>query len=181
MRSDTPGLSARRSSIPVNIVDTLLTLLPSLDQAGILREAGVERGQYVLVSLHRATSTDSATQGRICDVLERIAERETGLFPAQPRLPALLKGLADGRTLSRVRIVDPLPYRTVLGLMARVDVTDSGGIQEETTALGVPGLTLRRNVERPITVEEGTKEWSRRNRRLSIARCILQTGGSMVF
>jgi UDP-N-acetylglucosamine 2-epimerase (non-hydrolysing) len=156
------GIPADRVLLVGNImVDTLLTQLPSLDQPAILREAGVERGKYVLVTLHRPSNVDdAATLGRICAVLERVAEREAVLFPAHPRTQARLKALAPKGALSAVRVVDPLPYRSFLGLMAnaRVVVTDSGGIQEETTALGIPCLTLRRNTERPITVEEGTNQ-----------------------
>ena len=155
------GIPADRIVLVGNImVDTLLVQLPSLDQGAILREAGVERGNYVLVTLHRPSNVDdAATLGRICAVLEKAAEQEAVLFPAHPRTQAQLKALSP-KALRGVRVFDPLPYRSFLGLMAnaRVVVTDSGGIQEETTALGVPCLTLRRNTERPITVDEGTNQ-----------------------
>ncbi|PYP12927.1 MAG: UDP-N-acetylglucosamine 2-epimerase (non-hydrolyzing) [Gemmatimonadetes bacterium] len=156
------GIPPERIVFVGNImVDTLRTQLPSLDQSSILRDAGVERGKYVLVTLHRPSNVDDGVRlERIWEVLERAAERETILFPTHPRTQARLKALAPRQTGRGVRVVDPLPYRSFLGLMAnaRVVVTDSGGIQEETTALGVPCLTLRRNTERPITIEEGTNQ-----------------------
>lgn len=156
------GMPAEKVLLVGNImVDTLRVQLPTIDQATILRDAKVERGRYILVTLHRPSNVDdAATLKRICEVLEQAAAKETVLFPAHPRTQERFKALASGRTLQRVRVVDPLPYRTFLGLMAnaRVVVTDSGGIQEETTALGVPCLTLRRNTERPITVTEGTNQ-----------------------
>ncbi|HYS70404.1 MAG TPA: UDP-N-acetylglucosamine 2-epimerase (non-hydrolyzing) [Gemmatimonadaceae bacterium] len=156
------GIPAERIVLVGNImVDTLRMQLPQLDQPAILRDAGVEREHYVLVTLHRPSNVDdSATLGRICEVLQKAADRETILFPAHPRTRARLQTLVPKRTLRGVRVIDPLPYRTFLGLMAnaRVVVTDSGGIQEETTALGIPCLTLRRNTERPITITEGTNQ-----------------------
>jgi UDP-N-acetylglucosamine 2-epimerase (non-hydrolysing) len=156
------GVPAERIVMVGNImVDTLLAQLPGLDQPAILREAGVDRGKYVLVTLHRPSNVDdSATLQRICAVLDDAARDETVLFPAHPRTQERLKALPPAARLSRVRVIDPLAYGTFLGLMAnaRVVVTDSGGIQEETTALGIPCLTLRRNTERPITITEGTNQ-----------------------
>jgi UDP-N-acetylglucosamine 2-epimerase (non-hydrolysing) len=156
------GIAAERVLLVGNImVDTLRAQLPSLDQPTILRDAGVERGKYVLVTLHRPSNVDdAATLERICAVLEAAATEEPVLFPAHPRTQERFKALGSDRTFRRVRVLDPLPYRTFLGLMvnARVVVTDSGGIQEETTALGVPCLTLRRNTERPVTITEGTNQ-----------------------
>ncbi len=156
------GVPADRVVMVGNImVDTLRVQLPQLDQAAILHDARVEHGRYVLVTLHRPSNVDDGpTLTRICGVLEKAAETETVLFPAHPRTQARLQSLVPKRAMSRVRVLDPLPYRTFLGLMAnaRVVVTDSGGIQEETTALGIPCLTLRRNTERPITITEGTNQ-----------------------
>jgi UDP-N-acetylglucosamine 2-epimerase (non-hydrolysing) len=155
------GIPKDRIVLVGNImVDTLLAQLPQLDQPAMLRDTGVVRGRYVLVTLHRPSNVDDGpTLDRICRVLETAAEKEAVLFPAHPRTQARLKSLRDA-PLRAVRVLDPLPYRTFLALMAnaRVVVTDSGGIQEETTALGIPCLTLRRNTERPITITEGTNQ-----------------------
>jgi UDP-N-acetylglucosamine 2-epimerase (non-hydrolysing) len=91
------------------------------------------------------------------DSIRSIAERVPIVFPVHPRTRARLAegGIEAG---PHVRLCEPLPYLAFLGLMAkaRFVLTDSGGIQEETTALGVPCLTLRRNTERPVTVTHGT-------------------------
>jgi UDP-N-acetylglucosamine 2-epimerase (non-hydrolysing) len=156
------GIPAERVVLVGNImVDTLCAQLPQLDQGGILRDWGVLAHKYVLVTLHRPSNVDDPTTlERICLVLSQAAEREPVLFPAHPRTKARLAQVCRGQSLGRVRIIDPLPYDTFLGLMAnaRVVVTDSGGVQEETTALGIPCLTLRSSTERPITISEGTNQ-----------------------
>ena len=156
------GIPAERVLFVGNImVDTLLAQLPQLNQAAILRESGVESRKYILVTLHRPSNVDdSAALQRICTLLRETAEREPVLFPAHPRTLNRLREAGGNEALGRVRVLDPLPYRAFLGLMAnaRVVVTDSGGVQEETTALGIPCLTLRPNTERPITVTEGTNQ-----------------------
>jgi UDP-N-acetylglucosamine 2-epimerase (non-hydrolysing) len=156
------GVPTERILFVGNImVDTLLAQMPHLDQAAILRDFAVEPQKYLLVTLHRPSNVDEpATLQRICTVLGEAAAREPVLFPAHPRTRARLEALGGSRSLGDVRLLDPLPYRTFLGLMAnaRVVVTDSGGVQEETTALGIPCLTLRSNTERPITINEGTNQ-----------------------
>jgi UDP-N-acetylglucosamine 2-epimerase (non-hydrolysing) len=94
-------------------------------------------------------------------VLEEIAQRIPLIFPAHPRTQERMRQFGVGASAgSGLRIADPIGYLEFLRLMseAKFVLTDSGGIQEETTALGVPCLTLRENTERPITVEQGTNE-----------------------
>ena len=90
--------------------------------------------------------------------MNRAARDEVVLFPVHPRTRATLKRLEPPAPGSRLRLSEPLPYRTFLALLAnaRVVLTDSGGVQEETTALGIPCVTARPNTERPITITEGT-------------------------
>jgi UDP-N-acetylglucosamine 2-epimerase (non-hydrolysing) len=156
------GIAAERIVLVGNImVDTLRKQLPALDQPTILHEMDVEPQRFVLVTLHRPSNVDDpATLERICRVLCAAANHETVLFPAHPRTRVRLAELAKSESLGSVRVVDPLPYTTFLALMAnaRVVITDSGGVQEETTALGIPCLTLRANTERPITINEGTNQ-----------------------
>jgi UDP-N-acetylglucosamine 2-epimerase (non-hydrolysing) len=119
---------------------------------------GVDPGGYALLTLHRPSNVDD--ESRLADLLglaSRIAERMPVLFPVHPRTREKIGGR---RLPSALRLLEPLPYITFLGLMARAKVvlTDSGGIQEETTAFQVPCLTLRKNTERPSTVELGTNE-----------------------
>jgi UDP-N-acetylglucosamine 2-epimerase (non-hydrolysing) len=113
---------------------------------------------YALVTLHRPSNVDSEPRLMdLLDLLSRIAERLPVLFPVHPRTR---ERIAHIRLPTSLRLLEPLPYITFLGLMARAKVvlTDSGGIQEETTALQVPCLTIRKNTERPSTVELGTNQ-----------------------
>jgi UDP-N-acetylglucosamine 2-epimerase (non-hydrolysing) len=126
------------------------------------RELGVE--DHLLVTLHRPSLVDDAE--RLLEVmaaLERIAEHRPVIFPVHPRTAAMLD--EQGWEQRRVRLLEPQGYIRFLSLLvgASAVLTDSGGIQEETTVLGVPCFTLRDTTERPITVSEGTN-------------CVLGTG-----
>ena len=142
------------------MVDSLVTHREAALAGQPWREHGLEPEEYALVTLHRPANVDTREAlAPILDTLGQVAA-ETGwpiLFPLHPRTATRLEGwgleLAAG-----IRGCPPLPYLAFLGLMARAAavLTDSGGIQEETTALGVPCLTLRENTERPSTVEMGT-------------------------
>jgi UDP-N-acetylglucosamine 2-epimerase (non-hydrolysing) len=102
---------------------------------------------------------DPAALAALVGALARIAERLPVVFPVHPRTRARLDGAAPAAPAA-LRLVEPLGYLEFLSLTsaARLVLTDSGGLQEEATALGVPCLTLRENTERPITVAEGTNE-----------------------
>lgn len=122
------------------------------------RTFGVEERGYALITLHRPSNVDC--EGRLTALVEtasRIAARMPVLFPVHPRTHEHLAQLRI-RIPDSIHFLEPQPYLSFLGLMARARVvlTDSGGIQEETTALRVPCLTLRTNTERPSTVETGT-------------------------
>jgi UDP-N-acetylglucosamine 2-epimerase (non-hydrolysing) len=117
------------------------------------REYGLEPGGYVLVTLHRPNLVDDADLlARTIAALDDVAKSLPVIFPVHPRTRRHL----DGST--RVLLTEPLPYRQFLSLEAKAAavVTDSGGIQEETTVLRIPCFTLRQNTERPITIELGT-------------------------
>jgi len=139
------------------------TLLKHRDRA--LQEAPWESfhllpGQYALLTLHRPSNVDHIpTLRKIMEAIQHIAREIPILFPVHPRTR---KRLAEAHIECppSVHLVDPLPYLTFLGLMAkaRMVLTDSGGIQEETTILNIPCLTLRENTERPVTIELGTNE-----------------------
>jgi UDP-N-acetylglucosamine 2-epimerase (non-hydrolysing) len=125
------------------------TLLASLDAARLV-ELDVEPQSYVLVTLHRPSLVDDPTAlAETVAALDEIASARPVIFPAHPRTK---KNLGD---VGRVVVTDPLPYLRFLSLEthAAAVVTDSGGIQEETTVLGVPCFTLRKNTERPETLE----------------------------
>jgi UDP-N-acetylglucosamine 2-epimerase (non-hydrolysing) len=119
---------------------------------------GLTPGEYAVLTLHRPSNVDDpARLGRLFDVLEEIHDEIPIVFPMHPRTAAALAGRLGGRRL-RLAVTEPLGYLDFLGLTAdaRLVLTDSGGIQEETTVLGVPCLTLRDNTERPATVTHGT-------------------------
>jgi len=119
---------------------------------------GLQSGAYALLTLHRPSNVDSETRlAALVQLAERIARRTPVLFPVHPRTRQRLAN-AGWRRPNGLILVDPLPYLQFLGLMAcaALVLTDSGGIQEETTALQIPCLTLRANTERPCTVELGT-------------------------
>jgi len=118
---------------------------------------GLEAKGYKLATLHRpANVDDGASLTEILGALEEIGEGGAVLFPAHPRTRKQIEDQGIG--LKNIRMVEPLGYLDFLGLMAeaKVVLTDSGGIQEETTALRVPCITIRENTERPVTIEEGT-------------------------
>ena len=140
------------------MVDTLLANLERAQARPVLDDLGLSRGGYGLVTLHRPANVDDPlVLDRLLDALGRVAERCPLLFPVHPRTRA---ALGERRLPDRVRPLPPLGYLDFLALEAgaRLVLTDSGGLQEETTVLGVPCLTLREETERPVTVTEGTNQ-----------------------
>jgi UDP-N-acetylglucosamine 2-epimerase (non-hydrolysing) len=147
------------------MIDTLLYNLEHAVPAAVtLASAGLQVDSdagYGLVTLHRPSNVDEpAVLERLLRVLGQISEKTPLLFPIHPRTAARIAdaGLSDLLGSFAIKTLPPQGYLEMLGLMreAKVVLTDSGGIQEETTALGVPCITLRENTERPITVEQGT-------------------------
>ncbi|MBN8730654.1 MAG: UDP-N-acetylglucosamine 2-epimerase (non-hydrolyzing) [Acidobacteria bacterium] len=131
------------------------SLVANLEQARARPALTDATGKYGVVTLHRPANVDSPEQfSAILQALDEISQTLPIYFPVHPRTRARLSGtLSPG-----IRLLEPLGYLDFLSLMSRASVvlTDSGGIQEETTALGIPCLTLRENTERPITIDEGT-------------------------
>lgn len=144
------------------MIDTLLKNRAKADASRILTEYALEPGSYVVVTLHRPSNVDDPRAlGAVLDAFERIAGEMPVLFPMHPRTRKNFGRLGLARrmeAISGLRTPEPLGYLDFLKLMAEsaLVITDSGGIQEETTILGVPCLTLRENTERPITIIEGT-------------------------
>ena len=141
------------------MVDSLLACRPRLRPAA-LRERLDLPGEFILVTLHRPATVDSPERlAATADALGRLSESRTVVFPVHPRTRPLLERLRpEGRRPPELRLLEPLGYLDFLTLEseASVVITDSGGVQEETTILGVPCLTLRPTTERPVTVLEGT-------------------------
>jgi len=139
------------------MIDSLERVLPKVRSAEGLEALGVADGEYAAVTLHRPSNVDDARQlADIFQALDEIAAEVPVLFPMHPRTRA--RAAEFGLTLDAVRVMEPVGYETMLILQAHAAVvlTDSGGMQEETTVLGVPCLTLRENTERPVTITEGT-------------------------
>jgi UDP-N-acetylglucosamine 2-epimerase (non-hydrolysing) len=146
------------------MIDALRQFLPLAGASPIAGILGLGRGDeaspFALMTLHRPSNVDSpATLQALLQSLEEIAKCIPVVFPVHPRTQPRIEALR-AKVHSQVRLIPPVGYLDFLWLMsrARFVMTDSGGIQEETTALGVPCLTLRENTERPITVEQGTNQ-----------------------
>ena len=141
------------------MIDSLLRILPrarALDMPGRL---GVTEGKYVLSTLHRPSNVDDRQQlAVILTALGELSRELPILLPLHPRTRDRVHGFGLESMLEPLRTMDPLGYTEMLGLQshATVVLTDSGGIQEETTVLGIPCVTLRESTERPVTVTEGT-------------------------
>lgn len=146
------------------MIDSLMNQLKRAETSNVRESLRLAGADYAALTLHRPSNVDDrATFARILDALEEISRRLPIIFPVHPRTRARIAEFGFAERVERatgLRLVDPLGYLDFLRLYsgARLVLTDSGGIQEETTALGIPCLTLRENTERPITVELGTNQ-----------------------
>ncbi|HKJ34976.1 MAG TPA: UDP-N-acetylglucosamine 2-epimerase (non-hydrolyzing) [Solirubrobacterales bacterium] len=147
---------ARVHRVGNTMIDTLVALEDRFRDRGAARELGLEPGSFLLVTLHRPALVDGALLGEAVAALREVAESVPVAFPVHPRTRKRIE--QEGLDAGDVLLADPVGYLDFLSLQAdaRAVLTDSGGIQEETTYLGVPCFTLRDNTERPITVAEGT-------------------------
>ena len=157
------GVAAERIRFVGNVmIDSLFKLLTRAKESPIRQDLGVSDQDYAVLTLHRPSNVDNPdTLGRIIGALEEISERLPLVFPVHPRTRKKIAEFGFGERIDKakgLRLIEPLGYLDFLGLYshARLVLTDSGGLQEETTVLGIPCLTLRENTERPITVELGT-------------------------
>ena len=159
------GIPAERISFVGNVmIDSLFNQLKRAEASNVRDDLGIADTDYAALTLHRPSNVDdAATFKRILDALEQISARLPVIFPVHPRTRARLTEFGFNERTARatnLRLIEPLGYLDFLRLYsgARLVLTDSGGIQEETTALGIPCLTLRENTERPITVEMGSNQ-----------------------
>jgi UDP-N-acetylglucosamine 2-epimerase (non-hydrolysing) len=157
------GIAAERIHFVGNVmIDTLLQQRAAARQSDIVERLGLSSKGYAVCTLHRPGNTDTfASAANSLLALERLSERLPVIFPVHPRTRASVASLGLLARMERMpglRLIEPLGYLEFLALMdqARLVFTDSGGIQEETTLLGVPCLTFRDTTERPITITEGT-------------------------
>ena len=140
------------------MIDTLQANLAKARKKDTLERLGLEPKGYVTLTLHRPSNVDDPDHlARLFGVFEEIHQELPVVFPVHPRTRAVIQGHLAGRS-PEIHTVDPLGYLDFLRLMvdSRFVLTDSGGVQEETTVLGVACLTMRDNTERPVTVTEGT-------------------------
>jgi UDP-N-acetylglucosamine 2-epimerase (non-hydrolysing) len=154
------GVAPERICFVGNVmIDSLLASLPKARATRAFERYGLRHGNYCLVTLHRPSNVDDrATLEGLLHLLGRIAARLPVLFPIHPRTRKMIEEFAIEHRGPGLQLAEPIGYLEFLALEdgARLVLTDSGGIQEETTVLGVPCLTLRNNTERPVTVSDGT-------------------------
>jgi len=157
------GIPEERIRFVGNImIDSLLANLERSKQSQVFTDLSLNRHEYAVLTLHRPSNVDEkGAFGRILDALENIARRVPIIFPAHPRTRRMIDELGLTERTENIKglvVIDPVGYLDFLHLLsnAKLVLTDSGGIQEETTVLGIPCITLRENTERPITIEMGT-------------------------
>ena len=157
------GIPEERIRFVGNVmIDSLFSQLKRAEQSTVREDLGVAGKDYAALTLHRPSNVDArVTFKRILEALDQISHRLPIIFPVHPRTRKRIREFGFMDLIERNRnlhLIEPLGYLDFLRLYsgARLVLTDSGGIQEETTALGIPCLTLRENTERPITVEMGT-------------------------
>ncbi|HXF94547.1 MAG TPA: UDP-N-acetylglucosamine 2-epimerase (non-hydrolyzing) [Gemmatimonadales bacterium] len=171
------GLPRERLHFVGNVmIDSLVAMLPAARALDAPARHGVAPGAYVVATLHRPANVDDpATLRSLLGALEALGRNTPVVFPTHPRTQERIRslGFAPAAT-SDLRLMPPLGYLETLGLVASAGlvITDSGGLQEETTYLGVPCLTVRPNTERPITCRLGTNRLvaARRDAILAAAR-----------
>jgi UDP-N-acetylglucosamine 2-epimerase (non-hydrolysing) len=157
------GIPAERIRFVGNVmIDSLLGQLERAEQSHVCADLGLAEKEYAVLTLHRPSNVDDpAAFIQIIAALEEIARRLPIVFPAHPRTRKMVTELGLTERVANIKgllVIDPVGYLDFLQLLnrSRLVLTDSGGIQEETTVLGIPCVTLRENTERPITVEMGT-------------------------
>ena len=154
------GVPEERMHFVGNVmIESLLRVRPKTEASDVLARLGLERKAYALVTLHRPSNVDRReTFEPILDALRRIGQAIRVVFPAHPRTQKRMREFGLVRSSDDLMVVDPLGYLDFLCLEmnATFVLTDSGGLQEETTFFGIPCLTLRANTERPITLTQGT-------------------------
>lgn len=154
------GVSEDKIHFVGNImIDSLVGILPHLEKSNILENLGLENGSYISVTLHRPSNVDDPEKlSEILGALDELADRTPVIFPVHPRTGKAMEQAGWRPTRDGLRLLEPLGYVDFMRLMtcSAAVITDSGGIQEETSYLGIPCLTVRENTERPVTISQGT-------------------------
>jgi UDP-N-acetylglucosamine 2-epimerase (non-hydrolysing) len=157
------GIDERKIFLVGNVmIDSLIRYREKARRLSMIDQFHVKPRAFTLVTLHRPSNVDSR-EGleKILTIFEKLSTRTSTIFPVHPRTSKMLEQFGLSRranAIKNLRLTEPIGYLEFLNLMdqAQLVLTDSGGIQEETTFLGIPCLTFRENTERPITVERGT-------------------------
>lgn len=185
------GVADKRIHFVGNVmIDTLRhNLARAISTSTIVSDAGRpgfvnDEKKYAVVTMHRPSNVDDeVVLGSLINTIVTISKQLPVIFPVHPRTKAMIEKFGYGKLLDTpdILLLPPMGYLEMLGLMkdAKVVLTDSGGIQEETTALGVPCITLRNNTERPITVDEGTNTIAGQDPQtiLTIFNDVMRSGG----
>jgi UDP-N-acetylglucosamine 2-epimerase (non-hydrolysing) len=154
------GIPEERIRFVGNVmIDTLIHQLPSARELNFAGQLGMRRGEYAVATLHRPSNVDDpAALAAVLGALREVAGQLPVVFPMHPRTRRSASAFGLDASLDGLRVLEPVGYREMLSLTeaAAVVLTDSGGLQEETTALGVPCVTLREQTERPVTISHGT-------------------------
>lgn len=177
------GIPRTRILLVGNImIDSLEMLRGRIERQCAYGEYGQAARSYAVVTIHRPSNVDKRPVLReLCGVLERVSASIPLIFPVHPRTRQRIADdglLTEAQRERRLFLAEPLGYTAFMNLVlnARLVITDSGGIQEETTYLGIPCLTLRENTERPITVTHGTNRLCAPNELLSRVHEVLEDG-----
>lgn len=159
------GIDASKITMVGNImIDSLVMMTPAISKETTRENLGFKDKNYGVVTLHRPANVDTpSVLSNLCNALIRVSEKTSLVFPVHPRTAKNLRhfGLYDClNDAAGIILTEPLGYKAFMNLIVgcKFVITDSGGIQEETTYLGIPCLTLRENTERPVTVTEGTNQ-----------------------
>jgi UDP-N-acetylglucosamine 2-epimerase (non-hydrolysing) len=154
------GIEESRIRFVGNVmIDTLQHQLPHARALDLPGRLGLPSGGYVVSTLHRPSNVDDEqTLSAVLEALAAVAEEMPVVIPLHPRTRRNADAFGLGALLERLTVLEPLSYREMLSLTqgAAVVLTDSGGLQEETTVLGIPCVTLREQTERPVTISHGT-------------------------
>lgn len=156
------GIADEKVKLVGNVmIDSLLRNLKIAESSKVRENLGLDNQEYAVMTLHRPSNVDDKeTFSGLLEALLEISAKLPIIFPAHPRTRGKIEefGFAEKVGKSNIKLIEPLGYLDFMRLYsgAKLVLTDSGGLQEETTALGIPCLTLRENTERPITIEMGT-------------------------
>ena len=183
------GISAGKIFFTGNVmIDTLKENMPAIIRVGQMKSLGLVRGEYCVMTLHRPSNVDSKAGWReTLDILYDLCSKIKVVFPIHPRSKKMLEKHGLWQRLCRLpnmKIISPLGYIDFLNLVMNSTfvLTDSGGIQEETTYLKIPCLTMRRNTERPVTLSQGSNVLvGQDKKRIKAAVAHILHGGTRLF